>query len=109
MDTSVLIDQLRMDTGCHLNDLASVMADRDKWWERVKDIHVDEDGRRRRTDIFLSFPKALAQNEMQNPYPGFELSSMILFSTMLIVMLNMPSKKPPKQKKNLSTMGRSIF
>ena len=31
--------QLCTDTGCSLEDLPEAMDDRDKWWERVREIH----------------------------------------------------------------------
>ena len=34
------IHQLCEDTGCSPEDLPAVMNDREKWWERVKDIRV---------------------------------------------------------------------
>ena len=44
-DTSVLVDQQKLhpfcgNTVCHLDDLPRVMADRDGWKERVKEIHA---------------------------------------------------------------------
>ena len=35
------IKQLCEDTGCSLKDLAEVMNDRERWQERVRDIHAD--------------------------------------------------------------------
>ena len=34
------IQQLCEDTGCSPEDLPEVMNDREKWWERVRDIHA---------------------------------------------------------------------
>ena len=34
------IQQLCEDTGCSPEDLPEAMNDREKWWERVRDIHV---------------------------------------------------------------------
>ena len=39
--TRIYLQQLCMDTGCCLEDLLEVMDDRDKWWERVREIHVN--------------------------------------------------------------------
>ena len=35
------IQQLCADTGCSLEDLLEAKDDREGWWERVRDIHVD--------------------------------------------------------------------
>ena len=34
------MQQLGVDTGCSLEDLPGVMDDRDRWWERFRDIHA---------------------------------------------------------------------
>ena len=34
------IHQLCVDAGCSLKDLLSMRADKDRWWERAKEIHV---------------------------------------------------------------------
>ena len=38
--TWTYLQQLCMDTGCSLENLSEVMDDRDKWRERVRDIHA---------------------------------------------------------------------
>ena len=35
------IQQLCANTGCSLEDLLEVKDNREEWWERVRDIHVD--------------------------------------------------------------------
>ena len=38
--TRTYIQQLCEDTGCNPEDLPEAMNDREKWWERVRDIHA---------------------------------------------------------------------
>ena len=44
IDTPVLADQqkknLNLYTGCRLEDLPSVISERERWWERIKEIYV---------------------------------------------------------------------
>ena len=41
------IQQLCEDTGCSPDDLLEAMNNRERWWERVRDIHADGTTRRR--------------------------------------------------------------
>ena len=38
--TRTYIHQLCEDTGCSLEDLLRAMDDRDRWWERVRELHA---------------------------------------------------------------------
>ena len=78
------IQQLCEDTGCSPEDLPEAMNDREKWRERVRDIHANGTTwwwwwwrvkkpslpdylfiAGRRIDGLMSFPRALVQSKMQ--------------------------------------------
>ena len=43
MDVQRQDNQLSADMGCSPKDLPEAMDDRERWWERVRDIHADDD------------------------------------------------------------------
>ena len=56
------IQQLCEDTGCNREDLPEAMNDREKWWERVRDIHAGG------TTWWWSFPRVLVQSKRKHTY-----------------------------------------
>ena len=84
------IQQLCEDMGCSLEDLPEAMNNREKWWERVRDIRAGG------TTWWWwwwvqqrDFKGYLYKVKYKLLHPGFELRSLILFHTIITVTFSL--------------------